>query len=496
MKSAIRFLSLILTVTMSFSLLCSCKKTEDNLENSSNSSSTSSKEYDISFYNYKPEAEEFFKDICSYYEGQTGVKVKFIQASKDKTNIENIRALVKSNEAPNIFTIQGLSELKELENDNIVLNFNKASKENFKEFINEIPDELRLSYDNYSNYGIPYDVEGYGYLVDKKMLVDLFELDDVSSILQDLKESSYDEFCSFCLAINDYIKDNVASSIVLNGNKYSLAQSKAGLSNNLDEVFSTAGLEPWTYTSHMLNIALCSQFESQKDLLNTSQIDSLKDIITKYAKSLDFETSYSTPSRGKNYPQSAKDYSNVIADFTNSKALFINQGNWAYNDIKANNEDLAKRTTIIPIKLPLEESDIRLEDSSLEDFNSSIPIYVPMYYSINSNSTELELKLAEEFLIWLNTAEYPKSKMIEDYNMIPSNISTYYQLNNNLNNDILSYKKSGHYLPAAYLGTPYSWNETLGNEIKENYFTKNLWSKEDYEAIADFAVSKWKELKK
>lgn len=63
------------------------------------------------------------------------------------------------------------------------------------------------------NLGIPYMVEGYGYLVDKNLLKDLFALDDAGPLLTDLKTCDYQEFRDFTNAVNDYIRDGSAHTI-------------------------------------------------------------------------------------------------------------------------------------------------------------------------------------------------------------------------------------------------------------------------------------------
>ncbi len=494
MKKMTRALALLLVLIIPLSFICSCSN--NTSQNHTSPSSSSNGEYDITLYNFKPEMQSFYREICEYYTSETGVKIRFIESDPTKTNIENIRSLMDSFDRPNIFTIQGLSELQELNKDNIVLNLNNAPGEKFKDFTSEIPDDLRLATDNYSNYGIPYNIEGYGYLADKQMLCDLFGLEDCSTFCSDLKASTYNEFKELVLSADRYITSGAVSTIVLNGNKYTFAPTKTDLSQNLKSVFSVAGADEWTYTDHMINIALCSLFDSQYDASKASQIDKLRDPLIKYAKALDLKTTYANIPRGNDFIADSNNYQSAIANFANGKSLFIKQGNWAYNDISKNNSESAKRLTIFPVKLPFESTDIGNKDMSVDKINSSIAIYVPMYYSINADSSELELKLSEDFLLWLNTSEYAKNKLIEDFNTIPSDINTYYHLDNNLNNEILSYKKSNNYISAPYLGAPYLWKENLGGKIKEEYLTKPDWSSDDYQSIADLAISEWNSLRK
>ena len=57
-------------------------------------------------------------------------------------------------------------------------------------------------------------------------------------------------------------------------------------------------------------------------------------------------------------------------------------------------------------------------------------------------------------------------------------------------------RDQGNTLSNPYAGAPSNWSgDTVGLEIMEKYLTKEKWDQSDYEAIADYAIKTWKEMK-
>ena len=57
----------------------------------------------------------------------------------------------------------------------MAFDLNEAVNEDLKKIVSEIPENMRLtSEDGAKSYGIPYGVEGFGFIVDSQMLTDRF----------------------------------------------------------------------------------------------------------------------------------------------------------------------------------------------------------------------------------------------------------------------------------------------------------------------------------
>lgn len=58
----------------------------------------------------------------------------------------------------------------------------------FKALADDLDPGLRLTMDGQDSYGIPYNVEGYGYIVDKEMIAALVGEDNVDSFIENIKQ--------------------------------------------------------------------------------------------------------------------------------------------------------------------------------------------------------------------------------------------------------------------------------------------------------------------
>lgn len=462
------------------------------------------KDYDLLVYNGDSNIAEQFKKMCDEYSNRTGVSVKCVTANADTGSMEQLRNYMSLTNQPNVFTVNNMQELKEWQQSGNILDFSNASEDTFKEMVNKIPENLRLSSNTVDSFGVPCTIEGYGYLVDPKMLSSLFGGDKYRSVLNDLKECTYDEFEGLVAALELFINGGGVYEINLNAHKYTLLPEKSGLSENLNGVFSFAAGDVKETGTYMLNIPLAATFKSaaEASIALDDKIDKLQNPLIKFVQALEVRTNSvagknSGLTRGipltdtlNNSPKQA------IKNFVNGKSVFMLNGTWAYNDIAVYDSSIAKRLTFIPIKIPVESTDISAEDMTLKQLNHSITVSAPMYYAINAKSSEKERKLAQDFLTWIKTSELGEKYLIQEFGYVPYDIKDSNVIDNPLSRDMINYLTENHTLPGVYYGTPESWGDSyVGKYIVEQYYTKLSWSYSDYEKISEYAISKWKEIK-
>lgn len=495
MKKILQVACVAITLCLSIFFAHGCSQNG----NLSAKKASSKNKYDLYIFSSKGEISQPFKELCDIYEKEKGIKIRLQQIGSGTNHLEPLRIQMSSSEKPSIFSIQGLRELIEWQYSKTALDFNDSTLESFKNLANEIPSNFRLTSDGKNNYGIPYSIEGYGYIADKQMLCDIFGESNLKDIMKDLKLSSYGEFENFVESLDFYIKTGNIRSFELNGRTYIPQKDKVGLAKNLEAVFSVAGAERWTYCDHMVNIALGAVFKSPFELLNAdnTKADSMRGALKKYAKSLDLKTSHAMVKRGPEFINvTSGDYNRAIKDFSDGKTIFIKQGNWIGPNISKLNPDMLKRLVVFPVKMDMSNEDIKRDDMTVDKFNRSIPVYVPNFFAINAKVDIKEQELAEEFLVWLNTSEIAKEYIINKFGFIPYNAPDDLVLDSSLNNSILEYKRSSDTLGAVYHGVGENWSkETLGLKIMEDYLTKTDWEENDYNDIACFAIEKFKELK-
>ena len=482
-------------ITVGFS---GCGKKEE--KSASNSGGAS----DLYIYNSKGESAKEFEKIAQAYEKETGVKVKVFSIGSGNDHMATLRSEMNTKQQPDIFTVQSVSELREWTDSEKAMDFATAEglTEEFKALADGVNKKLRLTTNGKDNYGIPYCIEGYGYIVDKKMLIDIFNLEFVDTLLEDLRECDYKEWEQFVKALGAYISDGKATSVKINGNTYKMAKKKTALTKKLTGVFAIAADQSgkWTYSDHMINVAMNEVFETAADAkaAKPDDVKRLRGPFITYAKALNLKTSYMAGAngpvkRGEDMISSSNNYDAAIQNMAKSRAVFLKNGIWAYNSIAAENPEVADRLTFLPIKMPFVQSEIRVKGYTVGGMNSTIPVFVPMYYAINNDADEAHKKAAQDFLVWLNTSEEGKKFIVETLAFVPYNVDAATVTGKtSLANSLIEYVRRGNTLTDPYHGAPNNWSSNMvGTKIYESYLTKETWTQQDYEDIADYAIRKW-----
>ncbi|GHV85734.1 hypothetical protein AGMMS50230_13420 [Spirochaetia bacterium] len=463
------------------------------------------KGYDLYIYNSKGENAQQFEAMCRAYSTAAGVRVKAFSIGSGQDHMETLRAEMNAKNKPTIFSIQGIKELVEWREGGFVQDLSQVQDSAFASLASNIAPSLRLTTDGSTSYGVPYNVEGYGYIVDRQMLAALFGADAVDALIADIKSASYDEWAALVQAIDRWIKTPSAARVTLSGKTYALLSSASGQAANLTGVFAVMGAEKWTYGDHFINVALNAVFTSPNDAFTASddKVRSGRAAFVDYAKALDLKTSYlagknGPAQRGQDFVSSSNfGYDQTVQIFADGKAVFFKQGNWAYGNIAGVNAAMAERLEFLPVKMPFNPADITAAGITVEKLNRSIPVFVPNYYAVNALASDAEKKLAYDFLVWLNTSAEGQKFLVNDFAFIPYNADpATTTVPNSLGNSIIGYMKTGDIIAAPYHGAPASWSgDVVGLKLMETYLTKAAWTEADYEAIADYAVNEWLKLK-
>ncbi len=514
MKPCKKALALLLMTVLTAAMAAGCKAKDQN--NSSSGISENSQVSENSgtgtgnnnkptlyIFNSKGENAKEFEAMCEAYTAETGVPTKPFSVGAGTDASEPLRAQMNSNTPPAIFSIMGVKELPEWQQSGTALDLTTVEDSEFKSIVEGIPENMRLTTDGKASYGIPFNVEGYGYMVDSQMLDDLFGANSHEALLKDLRTCSYEDFTKLCEAIDQYVATPSAAKVTVNGNEYTFQADKTGLAKNLTGVFAFAGSEKWTYGDHAINIAINTVFSSPIQAADASdeQLDQLKEPFVAYAKMLDFVTQHvgglkGHATRGRDLINASSfGYDQSIQMYADSNAVFLQQGNWASANIGKVNQDVANRSSFIPLKCPVTDDMIKTGKTAAE-FNSSIPVYVPNYYAVNAKVSEEIQQEAINFLKWMQKTENVNKYIVGMFKAVPYNASENIEMEDALGSSIMSYVKEGRTLSDPYNGAPASWSsEVVGKQLMEQYLIKEQWSENDYSDIADFAISKWKEMK-
>ncbi|MEG1186192.1 MAG: extracellular solute-binding protein, partial [Eubacterium sp.] len=345
-KKFSKLLALTLSALMTAGTLFGCAPKTDG--ESSSTGNAGNKDYDFYIFNTKGESAAAMDAAAKAYGDETNLKVKVFSLGSGTNASDTLRAEMNSKNKPAIFSVMNTQELVEWEEGGFVVDLNTIEEEKFKTMHTAIPSHMRLTSGGEKSYGIPYNVEGYGYIVDTRMIADLFGADKKDAFLSDCKSASYDEFAKMVTILDEYIRKGTAGTVTVSGKSYPLVASKTGLAKKLTGVFSVAGSEKWTYGDHMINIAIDTIFDSSSaaSKATAKDVDLLRNPFIAYAKALDLKTAHVAGTDGplprgpEMINSTTNGYDAAVQKFAENKAIFMKQGNWVYTNIEKANADI------------------------------------------------------------------------------------------------------------------------------------------------------------
>lgn len=342
-------MGLVAVAAMSVTTLAACG-------NDSSSSSDDSKGR-VYFLNFKPEVADQWKALAEKYTKETGVQVQVQSAASGTYETQLKSELAKSN-PPTIFQVNGpvgLASWKDY-----------AADMSNTEIYKDLSDQSMALKDGDKIAGVPYVIESYGIIYNKSILEKYIKTSGA-------KISSIDEINSF-----DKLKE-VSDDI---------QSKKADL--GVEGAFTSAGFDSssdWRFKTHLANIPLYYQFE--KDNI-TSEPSSIKNMYTDNFKNI-FDL-YITDSTTDRSQLSAKTGDDATAEFANGKAVFYQNGTWAWTDLQKAGmkaDDLG----MLPIYIGVDDAKEGLATGSEN------------YLCLNDKASDADKKASEEFLKWVFTSE-------------------------------------------------------------------------------------------
>ena len=373
--------------------LCGCNK-KDNNPSPGSSAAEATDEFVI--YHSSKELDSLLASAARAYENATGKKigVKFYESGLTAAETEN----------PAIYVVDSGEDLSSWHEKGL---FGEISNEFFGSEAG-VPSGLWMN-SGAGNYGIPLMLEGYGYIFDRDMLSDLFGVEDVSDLVSDLRECSYNDFMGFVSAVETYISAPSAASVTVNGNEYTFAEAKTGRAQMLSGVFALTSESSRAY-EYLMNYALAAKFGERNEISAAAENDvtGAKGAFAAAAQALDDLTSHVAGTggaigRGEDFVGGDYTYSAAIDAFTGGFALFYPGSSLDASDFKKSSVTFGENLDILPMKLPLSESDVTASGTSAEKLNRSIVIASRYYITFNPNADAAAASSARDFVKWLYT---------------------------------------------------------------------------------------------
>ena len=289
-----------------------------------------------------------------------------------------------------------------------------------------IPNGIQLNSTGIGNYGIPLMLEAYGYIVDTDMLKALFGA-EYKSLLEDLRTCSYTDFEGFVAAVDTYIAAPSEATVTVNGTEYTFSAEKTGKAEKLTGVFSMNAKDS-DVSEYLLSTVLGAKFRNRLETFKATEEDTagLKDLLNAYVDVLDLHSSHvagteGSIGRGDMLTGGDYDYSASIDAFTNGYALFYPGSTADAADFGKSSEDFGGNLDIIPMKLPLSDSDITAPDMTAEKLQRSIVIGSRYYLAVNPKAAAGDVKLAKDLAKWLYSDETGKALFAKAFGGVPFN---------------------------------------------------------------------------
>lgn len=467
----------------------------------------------VYFYSNKAETADTLPTLINEwkadYESRTGEKLKVKIVAGGDEGGQLLSADLNSSQQPALFTTR-FSELQNLIDANQIVDLKTLSGEFKTELVDKINDAHMLSLDGVKSFGIPENVEGYGFIVNTQILANILELTDKDAALEVLRTASYLEFESFVEAVSLAL-DGTTTPVTIGATTYSIQPSN--LPTALNGVFAVMGAENWTYGNHVFNVIYNLEQDTMANATMQTTVDfagarAYYDLLTlkvNHMASLDGSGITTGQAFAANYS-----YDVGTGLLGAGRALFLKQGNWAYGGI-ANTQGVEASyladLAFLPVKIDLENgvdySQSRFANAQEASFlNESIPVFVPNYYVINAKVSEKEQELAMDFLLYLNTSVNGVETQIETFSFIPyfgtvAADGTEFTIENSLGGSILNYLEAGHVYGAPFDGTPSNWmSDKLATYILQEFMSKSWGTYQDFinkvvnPAKADFASAR------
>ena len=343
-----KFLAVCLSALTVTGMLAGCGGAKDGDTSSAGAEKKgSSAEGSVYYLNFKPEIADQWEEIAAKYTEETGVPVKVKTAASNQYE-QTLKSEMAKDEAPTLFQVNGPVGLASWKDYCYDLKDSEIAK--------QITSDDFLLKDGDAVDGIGYAIESYGIIYNKNLLKkagytqdDIKNFDDLKKVAEDITKRSKDlGFSAF---------------------------TSAGMDGSSD----------WRFKTHLANLPI--YYEYQQD--NIENTDAIKGTyLDNYRNIWDLYVNNSTTSPKQ---LSTKTGDDAVAEFVTEKAVFYQNGTWAYSDIAdIGDENLG----MLPIYIGVDGE----EDQGLCTGTEN-------YWCVNKKASKEDIQATLDFMNWCVTDE-------------------------------------------------------------------------------------------
>ena len=315
----------------------------------------------VYYLNFKPEQDAQWQELAKLYTEKTGVPVTVVTAASGEYETTLMSEIEKS-DAPTLFQVNGPVGLANWTDYCYDLSGT--------ELVKHLTSDAFALKDGDVVKGVAYVVETYGIIANTKLLEKAgYTVADITNF-ETLKK----------------VADDIQAR-------------KAEL--GLDGAFTSAGMDgssDWRFKTHLANMPI--YYEYQADGIGTTgaikgtYLDNYKMIWDLYITDATCEPALLASKTGND----------AVAEFVGEKAVFYQNGTWAWNDVK----DLgAENLTMLPIYIGVEGEESQGLCTGTEN-----------YWCVNGEADQEDIDATIAFLEWVITSDEGRKSMSQDMGFV------------------------------------------------------------------------------
>ena len=299
----------------------------------------------VYYLNFKPEADAQWQELAKLYTDKTGVKVNVVTAAANQYET-TLKSEMGKSEAPTLFQVNGPVGLASWKDYCYDLKDSDIAK--------QVTSDDFLLKDGDAVDGIGYAIESYGIIYNKNLLKkagytqdDIKSFDDLKKVAEDITKRSKDlGFSAF---------------------------TSAGMDGSSD----------WRFKTHLANLPIYYEYQKDgienTDAINGTYLDNYRNIWNLYINN-------STTSSKQ---LSTKTGDDTVAEFVTEKAVFYQNGTWAYSDIADLGDD---NLGMLPIYIGADGEE-----------NQGLCTGTENYWCVNKKASKEDIQATLDFMNWCVT---------------------------------------------------------------------------------------------
>ena len=315
----------------------------------------------VYYLNFKPEQDAQWQELAKLYTEKTGVPVTVVTAASGEYETTLMSEIEKS-DAPTLFQVNGPVGLANWTDYCYDLSGT--------ELVKHLTSDAFALKEGDAVKGVAYVVETYGIIANTKLLEKAgYTVADITNF-ETLKK----------------VADDIQAR-------------KAEL--GLDGAFTSAGMDgssDWRFKTHLANMPIYYEYKADgigaTEAIKGTYLDNYKMIWDLYINNATCEPALLASKTGND----------AVAEFVGEKAVFYQNGTWAWNDVK----DLgAENLTMLPIYIGVEGEE-----------NQGLCTGTENYWCVNGEADQEDIDATIAFLEWVITSDEGRKSMSQDMGFV------------------------------------------------------------------------------